>query len=66
MPYIGGHGHINLKTNKEVIQLLSHYGYIQNDWTGMFQNEARVNAIYSWFKNSFLVFINKNYDANND
>ena len=27
-------------------------------WTGAFQNEGRLNAIYRWFAGSFLVFIN--------
>ena len=56
--YQGGHGHINVKTNTEVVELMSHYGYIQNEWTGMFQTEGRLNAIYTWFAGSFLVFIN--------
>ena len=37
---------------------MSHYGYIQNEWTGMFQKEGRLNAVYTWFAGSFLVFIN--------
>ena len=55
----GGHGHINEKSNDEVIKLVTSMGYYQNEWTDKFTAETRKIAHYPWFHNSFLVFLRK-------
>ena len=55
----GGHGHINEKNNDEVIKMITEIGYYQNEWTRQFQSSVRRIAHYSWFRNTFLVFLKK-------
>ena len=56
LPGQGGHSHINLKTNSEVIEALGKRGYFQDKWCLDFQTEARNVAVYGWFRHTFMVF----------
>jgi hypothetical protein len=55
----GGHGHINNLDNAEVVSLFKSFGYHQDSWALAFQEEARRNAGYFWFRNTFMVFVRK-------
>lgn len=56
-PWQRGLYHINNMTNKQVTELMRKYGYVQNAWCLKFQKDVRRTADYSWFRNTFMVFV---------
>ena len=56
VPGQGGYHHVNEKTNEEITGKIKTMGYVQDDWSLTFQNEARGQADYLWFSNTFMVF----------
>jgi len=56
IPGQGGHSHINLKTNDEVVALMKQQGFMQDGWCQEFQAHGRKYADYPWFWGSFMVF----------
>lgn len=57
IPGQGGHSHINLLPNSEVIQEMSSRGYVYDNVTSMIGRQA---AEYWWFKNTLMVFCKAN------
>jgi hypothetical protein len=53
----GGHGHINLRNEDEVMEIMKRKGYVQDDWSKRFMAEARKQANHHWFHWSFYVFV---------
>lgn len=56
IPKQDGHGHVNLKTNNEIIQIFTAKGFI---YDAEFSMNVRSNVTYSWFKNTFMRFNKK-------
>lgn len=59
IPGQGGHSHINNLPNSQVIAALAQRGYVQDEWCTQFQEEARKQAKYEWFRNTFMVFLRR-------
>jgi len=53
VPGQGGHSHVNLKSNDDVVRLFSSLGYTYDEQSSA---KGRSVAKYGWFKSTFMVF----------
>ena len=53
----GGKGHVNAKSNNEIIALMQALGYEYQEIVSL---RIRANAQFRWFKNTFMIFKNQN------
>ncbi len=53
IPGQGGHSHVNLKSNEEVISIMKDHGYVYDERSS---TDGRRKAKYPWFHGSFMVF----------